>query len=115
MQGFNRLLARFKPQGRSERALANLFGPGGPSLLLIILVSLAPLCHSRDRGENGGQAMSDGNATEILKLIIYENPHADPEHIFRLFIAKAGEHWDEISRVWFTDVIDTLDLNVHCL
>jgi len=57
--------------------------------------------------------MSDGNATEILKRIIYENPHADPEHIFRLFIAKAGEHWDEISRVWFTDVIDTLDLNVH--
>ena len=53
--------------------------------------------------------MSDGNATEILKRIIYENPDADPEHIFRLFVAKAGEHWDEISRVWFTDVIDTLD------
>jgi hypothetical protein len=53
--------------------------------------------------------MSDGNATEILKRIIYENPDADPERIFRLFVAKAGEHWDEISRVWFTDVIDTLD------
>ena len=31
------------------------------------------------------------------------------ERIFRLFVAKAGEHWDEISRVWFRDVSDTLD------
>ena len=53
--------------------------------------------------------MSDGNATELLKRIIFENPDADPERIFRLFVAKAGEHWDEISRVWFRDLSDTLE------
>jgi hypothetical protein len=43
--------------------------------------------------------MSDRNATELLKRLISENPDADQEHIFRLFVAEAGEHWDEISRV----------------
>jgi hypothetical protein len=53
--------------------------------------------------------MSDRNVTELLKRLISENPDADPESIFRLFVAEAGEHWDEISRVWFRDVSDTLD------
>ena len=53
--------------------------------------------------------MSDRNATELLKRIISENPDADPEGIFRLFVAEADEQWDEISRVWFRDISDTLD------
>ena len=53
--------------------------------------------------------MSDRNATELLKRIIFENPDADPERIFRLFVAQAGEDWDEISRVWFRDLSDTLE------
>jgi hypothetical protein len=53
--------------------------------------------------------MSDGNATELLKRIIYENPDADSERIFRLFVAEAGEHWDEISQEWLRDHSDTLE------
>ena len=32
---------------------------------------------------------------KVLKRLVSEIHHADPERIFRLFVAEAGEDWDE--------------------
>ena len=57
--------------------------------------------------------MSDRNATELLKRLISENPDDDPERIFRLFIAEAGDDWDETGEDW--DEISRVSDTLQCL